>query len=148
MLGHKINVTYPTGECHSVSIRDPHSQRTTVCAFAVAGDQLHVTLEDGTEVVYNLGDMAWVIAATALVWIMIPGVGFFYSGLLRRKNAASMLWQSMVVLAVVSFQVRDIRAHLEPGAMLLKSAGRSAVVLLGLLSDFQRRRQQIHWRPA
>jgi len=35
---------------------------------------------------------------------MIPGVGFFYSGLLRRKNALSMIWLSMVTLAVVSFQ--------------------------------------------
>ncbi|KAI0044801.1 ammonium transporter [Auriscalpium vulgare] len=59
---------------------------------------------DGTLWVYNLGDIAWVIAATALVWIMIPGVGFFYSGLLRRKNALSMIWLSMVTLAVVSFQ--------------------------------------------
>jgi Amt family ammonium transporter len=50
--------------------------------------------------------MAWIISATALVWIMIPGVGFFYSGLLRRKNALSMIWLSMVCLAVVSFQVR------------------------------------------
>jgi ammonia channel protein AmtB len=49
--------------------------------------------------------MAWIIAATALVWIMIPGVGFFYSGLLRRKNALSMIWLSMMSLAVVSFQV-------------------------------------------
>ena len=55
--------------------------------------------------VYNNGDIAWIIAATALVWIMIPGVGYFYSGLLRRKNALSMLWLSMVTLAVVSFQV-------------------------------------------
>ena len=36
---------------------------------------------------------------------MIPGVGFFYSGLLRRKNALSMIWMSMMTLAVVSFQV-------------------------------------------
>jgi ammonium transporter, Amt family len=35
---------------------------------------------------------------------MIPGVGFFYSGLLRRKNALSMIWLSMMVLAMVSFQ--------------------------------------------
>lgn len=58
----------------------------------------------GTTVVYNLGDISWVIAATALVWLMIPGVGFFYSGLLRRKNALSMIWLSMMTLAVVSFQ--------------------------------------------
>ena len=40
----------------------------------------------------------------ALVWIMIPGLGFFYSGLLRRKNALSMIFLGVVVLAVVSFQ--------------------------------------------
>ncbi|KAG8979939.1 hypothetical protein FRC05_007382 [Tulasnella sp. 425] len=72
--------------------------------YDAAGNNIQSTLADGTVVVYNLGDMAWIIAATALVWIMIPGLGFFYSGLLRRKNAASMLWVSMVVLAVVSFQ--------------------------------------------
>ncbi|KAI0088754.1 ammonium transporter [Irpex rosettiformis] len=54
--------------------------------------------------VYNLGDIAWVLASTALVWLMIPGVGFFYSGLLRRKNALSMIWLSMMIIAVVSFQ--------------------------------------------
>ncbi|KAH8825080.1 ammonium transporter [Flagelloscypha sp. PMI_526] len=62
------------------------------------------TAPDGTETLYNLGDMAWVIAATALVFIMIPGLGFFYSGLLRRKNALSMIGMSMAVLAVVSFE--------------------------------------------
>lgn len=55
---------------------------------------------------YQNGDIAWVLAGTALVWIMIPGVGFFYSGLLRRKNALSMIYMSVMALAVVSFQVR------------------------------------------
>lgn len=55
--------------------------------------------------VYNLGDIAWTLASTALVWIMIPGVGFFYSGLLRRKNALSMIYLSMMTVAMVSFQV-------------------------------------------
>ncbi|PBL02719.1 ammonium transporter [Armillaria gallica] len=59
---------------------------------------------DGVTVVYNPGDIAWVLASTALVWLMIPGVGFFYSGLLRRKNALSMIYLSMMTIAVVSFQ--------------------------------------------
>ncbi|KAI5994898.1 ammonium transporter AmtB-like domain-containing protein [Pisolithus orientalis] len=59
---------------------------------------------NGTTGVYNLGDIAWTLASTALVWIMIPGVGFFYSGLLRRKNALSMIYLSMMTVAVVSFQ--------------------------------------------
>jgi ammonium transporter, Amt family len=45
-----------------------------------------------------------VIAATALVWIMIPGVGFFYSGLLRRKNALSMIFLGIAGVGVGSFQ--------------------------------------------
>lgn len=40
----------------------------------------------------------------ALVMIMIPGVGLFYSGLLRRKNALSMIFLSMAGLAIGSFQ--------------------------------------------
>jgi Amt family ammonium transporter len=56
------------------------------------------------DAVFNLGDIAWVLTSTALVWIMIPGVAFFYSGLLRRKNALSQLWLGMVGVAVVSFQ--------------------------------------------
>lgn len=64
------------------------------------------TTSDGTVSVYNLGDIAWTLASTALVWIMIPGVGFFYSGLLRRKNALSQIYMGVMVLAVVSFQVR------------------------------------------
>ncbi|CAE7137695.1 unnamed protein product [Rhizoctonia solani] len=58
----------------------------------------------GTLFVYNLGDISWVLSCTALVWIMVPGVGFFYSGLLRRKNALNMIYLSMTALAVVSFQ--------------------------------------------
>lgn len=58
----------------------------------------------GNTGVYNPGDIAWVLASTALVWIMVPGVGFFYSGLLRRKNALSMIYLSMMTVAVVSFQ--------------------------------------------
>lgn len=39
---------------------------------------------------------------------MIPGVGYLYSGLLRRKNALTQLWLCMVTIGVVSFQVCKI----------------------------------------
>lgn len=35
---------------------------------------------------------------------MIPGVGFFYSGLARRKSALALIWLSMMSIAVVGFQ--------------------------------------------
>ncbi|KAM6492039.1 ammonium transporter [Amanita muscaria] len=59
---------------------------------------------DGNPVLYNLGDISFVLLSSALVFIMIPGVGFFYSGLLRRKNALSMIFMSMLSAAMVSFQ--------------------------------------------
>lgn len=42
--------------------------------------------------------------STALVLLMIPGVGFFYSGLARRKSALSLICLSVLATAVVSFQ--------------------------------------------
>ncbi|KAM0755731.1 ammonium transporter MEPa [Meredithblackwellia eburnea MCA 4105] len=54
--------------------------------------------------VYNPGDIAWILASAALVMIMCPGVGYLYSGLLRRKNALSMLYLSFAVYSVVTFQ--------------------------------------------
>jgi Amt family ammonium transporter len=50
------------------------------------------------------GDTAWVLAASALVMIMTPAVGFFYGGMVRSKNVVSVIKQSLMVLAVVSVQ--------------------------------------------
>jgi Amt family ammonium transporter len=52
----------------------------------------------------NAGDTAWVLAATALVMLMTPGVGFFYGGLVRRKNIISMIALSFVAFALISIQ--------------------------------------------
>jgi Amt family ammonium transporter len=54
--------------------------------------------------VLDTGTTAWILAATALVMIMTPGVGFFYGGLVRRKNLISMLTLSFVAFALVSIQ--------------------------------------------
>lgn len=48
------------------------------------------------------GDVAWVLAATGLVMLMTPALGFFYGGLVRRKNLVSTIVQCFVVFAVVS----------------------------------------------
>jgi len=50
------------------------------------------------------GATAWILAATALVMIMTPGVGFFYGGLVRKKNLISMIMLSFVAFALVSIQ--------------------------------------------
>jgi Amt family ammonium transporter len=50
----------------------------------------------------NAGDTAWVLAATALVMIMTPALGFFYGGLVRRKNLVSTIIQTLTIFSVVS----------------------------------------------
>ena len=50
----------------------------------------------------NAGDVAWMLTATALVMIMTPALGFFYGGLVRRKNLSSTIIQTLTIFAVVS----------------------------------------------
>lgn len=50
----------------------------------------------------NSGDIAWVIVATALVMLMTPALGFFYGGLVRRKNLVSTIVQCVAIFAVIS----------------------------------------------
>ena len=53
----------------------------------------------------NSGDTAWVLTSTALVMLMtIPGLAFFYGGLVRRKNVLSILMQCFIIMCVISLQ--------------------------------------------
>ena len=54
--------------------------------------------------VLDSGDTAWVLVATAMVMLMIPGVGLFYGGLVRKKDVVSMIGLSFLALALVSVQ--------------------------------------------
>jgi len=42
--------------------------------------------------------------SSILVFIMIPGVGYFYGGMCRRKSQLTLLMSSALSIAVVSFQ--------------------------------------------
>jgi Amt family ammonium transporter len=55
---------------------------------------------DGSAI--NSGDTAWLLIATALVMIMLPGLALFYGGLVRRKNVLSTIMHSFFGLAIVS----------------------------------------------
>lgn len=52
----------------------------------------------------NAGDTAWVLISTALVMLMTPALGFFYGGLVRRKNVLSTIMHSFFMLALISVQ--------------------------------------------
>ena len=51
---------------------------------------------------YSSADIAWIIVATALVFLMTPGLAFFYGGMVHRKNVISTMIKSVVAAGVVS----------------------------------------------
>src|SRR3954467_6353202 len=51
---------------------------------------------------YSPADIAWIIVATALVFLMTPGLAFFYGGMVHRKNVLSTMIKSMVAAGIVS----------------------------------------------
>lgn len=51
---------------------------------------------------FDTGDTAWMIVATALVLLMTPGLGFFYGGMVGKKNVISTMLQSFMAMVVVS----------------------------------------------
>ncbi|MGW4567584.1 ammonium transporter [Streptomyces sp. NPDC004561] len=50
----------------------------------------------------NTGDTAWLLAATALVLLMTPGLALFYGGMVRTKSVLNMLMMSFVSIALVT----------------------------------------------
>lgn len=50
----------------------------------------------------NGADIAWVLSATALVMLMTPALGFFYGGLVRKKNLSTTIIQTVTIFSVVS----------------------------------------------
>ena len=49
----------------------------------------------------NTGDIAWILASSALVLLMTPGLAFFYGGLVRRKNVNATIMHSFMSMGLV-----------------------------------------------
>lgn len=56
--------------------------------------------EDSSQ--YSGADIAWMLIATALVFLMTPGLALFYGGMVHRKNVISTMIKSVVAAGVVS----------------------------------------------
>lgn len=50
----------------------------------------------------NSGDTAWMLAASALVLLMTPGLAYFYGGMIDTKNIISTMLQSFIAMGVIS----------------------------------------------
>ena len=53
-------------------------------------------------VVLSPGDTAWMLASSALVLLMTPGLAFFYGGLTRSKSTLNMMMMSFICITIVS----------------------------------------------
>jgi len=53
------------------------------------------------EAAYSTADIAWVLVSTALVFLMTPGLAFFYGGMVHRKNVISTMIKSVVAAGIV-----------------------------------------------
>jgi Amt family ammonium transporter len=71
-----------------------------VVAIAAIFIPSFATFNDGGK--YNSADIAWIIVATALVFLMTPGLAFFYGGMVHRKNVLSTMIKSFVATGIVS----------------------------------------------
>jgi Amt family ammonium transporter len=56
----------------------------------------------GGAAIMDHGDLAWLLISSALVFIMTPGLAFFYGGLVKRKNVINMMMSSAIIMGVGS----------------------------------------------
>jgi Amt family ammonium transporter len=50
---------------------------------------------------YNSADIAWILVASSLVFLMTPGLSFFYGGMVNRKNVISTMMQSFIATGLI-----------------------------------------------
>jgi Amt family ammonium transporter len=86
--------------------------------------------------VLNTGDTAWMLVSSALVLFMIPGLAFFYGGMVRQKNVLSTMMHSFVAMGIVGVQWAIIGYSLSfgPDAFMGLIGNTSKAMLSGLIS--------------
>jgi len=76
---------------------------TLTIAVLLSDPALAQTAPAAPEIVVNKGDNAWMMTSTVLVLLMtIPGLALFYAGLVRPKNALSVLTHIFYTVCVVT----------------------------------------------
>ncbi|MCW3462626.1 ammonium transporter [Chitinophaga nivalis] len=51
---------------------------------------------------YSAADIGWILVASSLVFLMTPGLSFFYGGMVNRKNVISTMMQSFIATGLIS----------------------------------------------
>ena len=69
------------------------------------------------EVVLNTGDTAWVLASTALVLLMTPGLALFYGGMVRAKSVLNMMLLQCLLFVTSSSWAQSEKERLISGSV-------------------------------
>ncbi|BDV42031.1 ammonium transporter [Geotalea uraniireducens] len=95
------NATSAAPATVSVQTPAPAAAPAPVAAPAAAAPE---AAAKNVEPVLNTGDTAWMLVSSALVLFMIPGLAFFYGGMVRQKNVLSTIMHSFVAMGIVGVQ--------------------------------------------
>jgi Amt family ammonium transporter len=83
----------------------------------------------------NSGDTAWMLVSSALVLLMVPGLAFFYGGMVRSKNVLSTTMHSFAAMAIIGVQWIVIGYTLSFGASGPFLGGLQHMFLNGITPD-------------
>lgn len=73
--------------------------------LTVIGPGVVFAQEGSPPATIDSGDTTWILVSSALVLMMtIPGLAFFYGGMVRRKNALGTIMHSFIIVALISIQ--------------------------------------------
>lgn len=75
---------------------------SVLMVIAIIALFVHPELNFDDRSAYNSSDIAWVLISAALVFLMTPGLAFFYGGMVNSKNVISTMIKSFVSAGVVS----------------------------------------------
>ncbi len=70
----------------------------------VPGPGIVSVMESPEALPVDKADTAWIMVSAALVFFMLPGLAFFYGGLVRKKNILSILMQCFMAAGLITIQ--------------------------------------------
>jgi Amt family ammonium transporter len=57
---------------------------------------------ESVEAAEDTGSISWILVCSAMVFIMVPGVAFFYGGMLRKQSMSSIITQTLIAIGVMT----------------------------------------------
>jgi ammonium transporter, Amt family len=87
-----------------------------------------------TDAALNAGDTVWLLVSTALVLLMTPALGFFYGGLVRRKNVLNTMMMSFASIGLcgLAWALIGYSLAFTPGNSLIGSLQHALLNNVGL----------------